>query len=277
MKLGVIGNGFVGKASRNLENPEVQVLSYDLNPALCIPIGTTFDDIANCDVVFVSVPTPMNEDGSVHINIVEKVVRQLQKAGVKDIVIRSTVPPGTSSRLNVHFIPEFLTERNFMNDFIATDPWIMGAMNDNEEFKNKMRFIMNKSVEYGNIKSSNIEWVSNTEGEMIKYFRNTFLAVKVSFCNEIYEFCQTKNIDYEKIRSIAARDQRIGLSHTLVPGLDGKMGYGGTCFPKDINGLNCEYKKAGLTSFILDSAIRRNEQIDRKEKDWANDKGRATI
>ena len=112
---------------------------------------------------------------------------------------------------------------------------------------------------------------------MIKYFRNTFLSVKVSYCNEIYEYCKLKNINYETVRKIAATDKRIGLSHTEVPGPDGKFGFGGTCFPKDINGLVFDMKKNNMNSIILNSAINRNENHDRKEKDWENDKGRAVI
>ena len=72
-------------------------------------------------------------------------------------------------------------------------------------------------------------------------------------------------------------DKRIGLSHINVPGPDGKFGFGGTCFPKDTNGLLSDMKKQGMKSFILENAVIRNETVDRPEKDWSLDKGRAVV
>ena len=115
----------------------------------------------------------------------------------------------------------------------------------------------------------------NKEAEMIKMFKNCILATKVSFCNEIYKFCEKNNINYEIVRNLATNDSRINNSHTNVPGHDGKFGYGGTCFPKDISSLRHEMKIANIESPILDAVIHRNINIDRVEQDWINDKGRA--
>ena len=112
---------------------------------------------------------------------------------------------------------------------------------------------------------------------MVKYFRNTFLSVKVSYCNEINQYCKLKNIDYDRVRKIAASDNRIGISHTQVPGPDGKNGFGGTCFPKDTAGLLTDMKKNNMKSYILKASITRNEECDRPEKDWSLDKGRAVL
>lgn len=108
-------------------------------------------------------------------------------------------------------------------------------------------------------------------------FKNCFLSTKVSFCNEIYQFCQTKGINYENVRKIAANDDRILHSHTYVPGPDGKKGFGGTCFPKDTNSLSYEMVKSGMKPYILDSIIERNKIIDRPEQDWNDNKGRAVV
>ena len=112
---------------------------------------------------------------------------------------------------------------------------------------------------------------------MIKLFRNNFLAIKVSFCNEIAEFCNLKNINYENVRLLATLDNRIGDSHTKVPGHDGKRGFGGTCFPKDTNNLRHQMNKVGMKSFIIEGAIERNINVDRVEKDWLENKGRAVV
>lgn len=282
LKLGIIGNGFVGKASRTLANKNVQILSYDLDPKLCIPEGTTLEDIGKCDIVFVSVPTPMNSDGSVHLKIVESVVESLKKVKSVNtqIVIRSTIPPGTSERLGTYFMPEFLTEANYISDFINCDLWVFGLVGNqysDEEFKVKISYIFNSAKNDGKIMHSNIKWLTNTEAEMVKYFRNTYLATKVSFCNEIYKYCTKIGVNYDNVRLVACSDKRIGLSHTDVPGPDKKFGYGGTCFPKDTNGLYCEMKKHNTKPLILGAVIKRNEEIDRSEKDWNSNIGRSVI
>ena len=282
MKIGIIGNGFVGKATNILENDNVELVIYDINPDLCRPIGTTIEDICKTDIVFISVPTPMNSDGSCHIGILESVISDIKKIcdlNENLIVIRSTVPPGTSNNLNCYFMPEFLTEKNFVNDFINNEHWIFGLKNTEQDivFKEKITQLFNYSYEAKKINYNNLHFVTNNEAEMIKLFRNNYLSVKVGFCNEIAEFCEKKNIDYENVRELATLDNRIGSSHTKVPGHDGRRGFGGTCFPKDTNNLKCEMKKVGMKSYIIDNVVERNEKVDRPEQDWNSNKGRAVI
>ena len=112
---------------------------------------------------------------------------------------------------------------------------------------------------------------------MVKLFRNNFLSVKVSFCNEIEEFCNKIDVNYENVRKLAVLDDRIGESHTKVPGHDGRRGFGGTCFPKDTNNLKFEMEKNDMESYIIKNAVIRNEKVDRPEKDWNENKGRAVI
>jgi len=282
MKIGIIGNGFVGKATNILKNSNVDLVVYDIDPNLCNPVGTSLEDICNTDIVFISVPTPMNKDGSCHIGILENVISNIKNIcnlNEKLIVIRSTIPPGTADALNCYFMPEFLTEKNFENDFINNEHWIFGlkGTNQDELFKNKIQELFNFSFQAGKIKFNNLHFVSNNEAEMIKLFRNNFLSVKVGFCNEIAEFCELKNINYENVRKLAVLDSRIGESHSKVPGHDGRKGYGGTCFPKDTNNLKCEMEKNGMTSYIIKNVVQRNEKVDRPEKDWNSNKGRAVV
>jgi nucleotide sugar dehydrogenase len=280
MKIGIIGNGFVGKATRQLKCTDVDILVYDINPNLCIPNGIKINDLLKCELIFISVPTPMNKDGSCHINIVKTVVNNLKEINYNGfIIIRSTVPPGTCDKLQCYFMPEFLTEKNYINDFINNKEWIFGVLENknSDNFKKTLTKLINISHKHKRIIYNNISFVSNKEAELIKMFRNCFLATKISFCNEIFEYCKHKNINYETVRKIATLDNRIGDSHTKVPGHDGKKGYGGTCFPKDINSLNNEIEKCGLKSYILKSVIERNENIDRPENDWKNNFGRSVI
>lgn len=283
MKIGIIGNGFVGQATSQLSCEKVQIVSYDIRPEFCNPPGITLKDLKQCAVIFISVPTPMSFDGSCHLDILNSVINDLNAVeydGFK--VIRSTVPVGTSDSLGCYFMPEFLTEANYVNDFIENPHWIFGLNeNDNKEthelFAHIILNLFNTSYQYGKIKSNHLEFLQNKEAEMIKMFRNCFLATKVSFCNEIAEFCNLKRIDYENVRKWGAIDSRIQTSHTNVPGPDGKFGFGGTCFPKDTASLSHEMKNIGMKSFVLDAAIERNNSKDRPQHDWNENKGRAVI
>jgi len=281
INIGIIGNGFVGKATQLLLCENINIIAYDKNPNLCNPTNTTLQDLLICDIIFISVPTPMKSNGECYLGIIESVLNDLKKIKYdKFVVLRSTVSPGTSDKFNCYFMPEFLTEKNFKYDFINNTDWIFGLKKDNgknSEFKSLTTKIINYSYKHKKIKYNSIHFVSNKEAEMIKLFRNCFLATKVSFCNEIYKICNGFNINYDNMIKLAAKDKRILHSHTNVPGPDEKFGFGGTCFPKDINNLRHESKKMGVECGILDSVIKRNETIDRSEKDWKLNKGRAVV
>jgi nucleotide sugar dehydrogenase len=282
LRVSVIGNGFVGKATGELRGESVEVVAYDTDPAACDPPGTTLRDAARADVVFISVPTPMDAaTGEVHLSIVESVVESV-KALVGDmtfVVLRSTVPPGTCARLGVYFMPEFLTEANYLEDFRNAAVWIFGLTGGPHDgaFRRRMQELLAASQAQGSICSSRAVFVDSTEAEMVKYFRNTYLAAKVSFCNEIESLCGAMGISYENVRRVAGADARIGLSHTAVPGPDGRRGFGGTCFPKDCHGLEHEYGRHGVPCPVLGAVVQRNEQIDRVDRDWMARKGRSNI
>lgn len=290
MKIGIIGGGFVGTATSSFVDKE-DLLVYDIDASKCHPTGLTLEDLVNqTDLIFICVPTPSNLDGSCCTKIVESVVEDLKKAGCdfdeKFVIIRSTVPPGTSRRLNCYFMPEFLTEANYLNDFYNTPVWLIGAkkdINTNNFLPNHHRFVgtivhlLIKSKMYHKINSCEHIIISQDEAETIKYFKNCYLATKVAFCNEVYKYCEKSNINYNVIVDNVKLDERIGKSHLLVPGPDGHFGYGGTCFPKDMNAFAFEMKQKGVECPILEAAIYRNENIDREEKDWKLDKGRAVI
>jgi UDP-glucuronate 4-epimerase len=283
LTIGIIGNGFVGGAAMQLECKDITVLAYDLDPTKCYPSNTTMNDMNICDIVFISVPTPMNSStGECYLTYLECALKNLKEIRYNGyIVIRSTVPVGTCDKLNCYFMPEFLTEKNFKNDFITNKDWIFGLLDNDEQkdndFKNKIGKLFNLAYKNKRIMSKELHFVKNKEAEMIKLFKNCFLATKVSFCNEIYKFCEKKEIDYETVRRLTTKDDRILGSHTLVPGHDGKCGFGGTCFPKDTSSLRHEMLNSGVESPILNAIIYRNNSIDRQEKDWAKDKGRAMV
>ena len=283
LHIGIVGNGFVGRATRQLESSMTQFLVYDICPEQCFPQGLTLEELRSCDLIFISVPTPMEPDGKCYLNMVESVVEKLNNIIDKNhtsMVIRSTVLPGTSDRLGCYFMPEFLTEKNYLNDFIECSDWIFGLLGDSEKderFKSKMGQLFEYAYNENKIKHNMLHFCINKEAEMIKYFRNCYLATKVSFCNEMEEFCRLRGINYENVRELATMDKRIGSSHSSVPGHDGKRGFGGTCFPKDTSALLYEMNLIGMKSYVLSNVVSRNMEVDRNEKDWNENKGRCVI
>ncbi len=269
MKIGIVGGGFVGGATALLKCDAIDVIVYDLDPARCYPDGTTIGDLCSCDIVFVCVPTPTRADGSCNTNIVERCISDLKAAGVQNIVLRSTVPPGTSSRLDVDFMPEFLTEANWRADFFNCALWVFGARTDT--MKEKLDGLIKTAAAAGVIQSGETLFVKPDEAELIKYTRNNFLALKVSFFNEISSLCSTIGIEYEAVRRGVCADPRIGSSHTAVPGPDGHRGFGGTCLPKDTSALEHFMKSKGVQCPVVSGMVHRNRVVDRPEHDWEAD------
>ena len=280
MIIGIIGNGFVGKATTQLRCKDIELLAYDINPEACEPKGLVLEDMNKCEIIFISVPTPMSKNGSCHLNIVRSVLKDLESINYQGfVVLRSTVPVGTSDELGLYFMPEILTEKNFINDFINNKDWVFGLKGSEQDnyFIESIKELFDCAYKNKCIKYNNYNFVSNKEAEMVKMFKNCYLATKVSFCNELYQFCTKIGINYENIRKIACNDDRILHTHSYVPGHDGRKGFGGTCFPKDTSSLKSEMEKHGINPHILNAIIYRNDNIDRPEKDWAKDKGRATL
>jgi UDPglucose 6-dehydrogenase len=235
------------------------------------------DMVAECGVIFVCVPTPMNKDGSCHTDIVESVVKEIDEwvsRYHKDInpivVIKSTVSPGTTDRLNkkydgvsVIFNPEFLTEMNFLEDFKNQTRIILGGT---RKGTNKLRQVYSKVFP-----SATIVKTGSKTAEMVKYFVNSFLATKVSFANEMKVICDEIGIDYDKVVEYSTYDERLGKSHWAVPGPDGDLGFGGHCLPKDVSAIVKEFG-----SELLKTVLEVNDKV-RENKDWEEMKGRAVI
>lgn len=240
-----------------------------------------FEDLKDSDIIFICVPTPMLKDGSCYTKIVESVLSDIKSLQTSaHIVVRSTIPIGSCKEWGVHFMPEFLTEANWKNDFYNCEYWVIGV---NQDCKDYMDFYLKYSnlINYAFINkcinSNQIRCVTTQEAEAIKYFRNCFLATKIGFCNEFYRFCNARDISYNKVSEIACLDNRITSHHSKVPGPDGRTGFSGHCLPKDLNSMIYQMYQSEVKPIILQSVKIRNEDIDRVDKDWEKDKGRAVI
>ena len=281
MKIGIIGQGYVGTAIKSGFDIYYDLETYDkfsTDKSTC----NLSDLVAECDVIFVCVPTPMNADGSCHIGIVESVVKEIDdwtRRKVKEdkpiVVIKSTVPPGTTDRLNkkyknvyVIFNPEFLTEANFIEDFKNQTRIILGGT---RKGTNKLRQIYSKVFPTAHIIKTN-----SITAEMVKYMTNSYLATKVSFANEMKQICDKAGADYDKVVEYTTLDDRLGKTHWGVPGPDGNLGFGGSCFPKDVQAIIHFGESLGLSLSTLKGVWKTNLEV-RPEKGWEQLKGRAVV
>jgi UDPglucose 6-dehydrogenase len=288
--IGIVGNGFVGGATAligetiPLTEEDIKMFIYDRDDEKCSHRDISLESLTEgCNFIFVCVPTPMNLDGSCETIEVEKVVIELKDLGYdpERIIIRSTVPVGTCKRLGTMFMPEFLTEKRWEKDFTDQQHWILGTNERNDSIRDELYSIFKRAYD-NKVFSRNpiIHFLTTEEAELVKYVRNSFLAVKVSFFNEIYDFCGASEIDFDKVKDMSILDERVGESHTQVPGPDGKRGFGGTCFPKDIASFKHQLLDKGIIkkdSSVISASISRNNDVDRPEQDWKSDKGRAIV
>lgn len=280
MKIGVVGKGFVGSAvqfgfSPNTGcNAEVRVYDKDPNKS-----SHTLDEVVNnSNFIFLSVPTPSNKDGSVNLDIVREALSDINKV-IKNnsiILLRSTMVPGSTQEfqdsfpeLKLVFNPEFLTERSANFDFINQSRFIVGGQPENTKKVSEMyKWRFGQSVP---VIETNFE-----TAELIKYMNNCFFATKVSFMNEMKLVSDQCGADWDEAVEGFIRDGRIGHSHLNVPGHDGRLGFGGSCFPKDIQAMINFGQSLGLKMNTLTGAWETNLEV-RPEKDWEKLKGRAVV
>tara|TARA_X000000368_G_C23050346_1_gene721094 strand:+ start:2602 stop:3423 length:822 start_codon:yes stop_codon:yes gene_type:complete len=271
MKIGVIGQGFVGNAVYQKFKKFYDILTFDKNLILG---NSNIDDIKkNCKIIFVCVPTPMNSDGSCDTSIVESVIKDFSNIDDLIIINKSTVTPGTTAtlndkykKLNIVFNPEFLTERNAVEDYNQQERIILGGP---RPATSKLKSVFSKVFP-----ESHIIKTGSTHAEMIKYFTNCFLASKVAFANEMYQLCTKLDLDYDKIVEYVLHDSRIGKTHLNVPGHDGDFGYGGHCFPKDLSAILYLSDLLATNNLLLKSIVNSNDKV-RINRDWEKMKGRA--
>jgi len=273
--IGIIGQGFVGTALREGLKKTFEVEAYDKFKTEDSTCKSLKELCEKTFILFLCLPTPMRKDGSCDLSIVEGVISEIDILSTGDhiVVIKSTVPPGTTRKYNeiytnlkVVFSPEFLTEANSIDDFKNQTRIIVGGPRPASTIiKNMFRIAFPKITI--------VKTGSNT-AEMVKYFTNCVLATKVSFANEIKQICDKTDIDYDKVVEYALYDERIGRTHLSSPGPDGHLGFGGSCFPKDINALIHFANESGVSPMVLEAVWKKNLEV-RPERDWENLKGRA--
>ena len=265
INIAIVGHGYVGKAVSHGFN------SYKVSVNLIDPIYNTnvkLLDGLELDAAFVCVPTPFGKDGKIDSSIVEEVVKELAPRGCP-IIIKSTVTPDVLEKLwrknkMIVYNPEFLTEKNALNDFVNPPMHVFGG---SPEITKQVEKIYEK---FSRCKPCPVFHMSIKEASFVKYGINSFLATKVLWFNQFKDLIDQNKSDYDNIIKAIGTDNRIGFSHTQVPGPDNKIGFGGACFPKDTQAFS-SFAKNNFT--ILDKVIEENNkyrsqyELDDREKE----------
>lgn len=284
-KVAVIGYGYVGKAVVNLFKDHYQVLP--VNPTFTGDMADFYSGgilnfeqqkaLANeAELAVICVPTPMSDTGECDTSIVEST---LQWLAVELILIKSTVPPGTCKRIQqkyphkrIVFSPEYIGEgkyevqywkssfgRNYPHptDMKKHDFQIFGGNpSDTSEMVDFFKKILGPAVKY-----IQTDW--NT-AELVKYMENSWGATKVTFANEFFEIANVFGVDYNELRELLLLDGRVEPMHTLV--FPDNRGFGGKCFPKDVNAIFQASKNAGYTPELIGEVLRTNKKFRKEDK-----------
>jgi len=263
----IVGHGYVGKAVEYGFNTKKNKITL-IDPAL---YGNSVDDIkGKVDIAFVCVPTPFGSDGAIDASIVIDVTNKLIENTTGLIVIKSTVVPSIVKKLSeengrVIYNPEFLTERNALDDFVNPPMHIFGGEPQATAMLEKLY------DNFSRCKPAPVYKMSAQDAAFVKYGINSFLATKVMWFNQYKELIDQHGADYDSIISAVGTDPRISHSHTQVPGPDGRCGYGGACFPKDTSAL-AQFAGPDYLSILRlviseNNKVRSQYELDDREKE----------
>ncbi len=260
--IGIIGYGFVGTAVEYGFKDDHNIKIYDKYKDT-----DSLETVVNSsELIFVCLPTPYKNE-KIDLSIMDENVEEIAKCAKdsdKIVIIKSTVVPGTTRNyaknhpnVNFCFNPEFLREKHHLEDFINPDRTVIGS--DKEEVLARVAQLYRKKMPH-----IPMFMTDPTTAELVKYASNLFLATKVIFANEISEFCEALDIDYNEVKGMVTADKRISDSHLDITE---ERGFGGKCFPKDLIALIGLGKELDLDPILLKSVWEKNLKV-RKVRDW---------
>jgi nucleotide sugar dehydrogenase len=280
MTLNIIGLGYVGNSLGYLcEKNNIQYNVYDINKKegefnYYSNISDLVENSEKENIInwyFICVPTPNFENGRCNVEIIEKVIKELNKKITKEsyIIIKSTVEPGTCDNLystiindNITLIlnPEFLREDSYKDDVYNAEFLLIGFKNLDLIGLQKIYKMFRETLYKHN---TQIDLITKTfkECEIFKYTLNTYLGLKIIYFNEIFELCEKLDVKYNNVKNLLKLDERIGTYGIIVPAHDGYLGHGKSCLQKDLTGMKYLREKLGLNSNILEEVKKRNIEL----------------
>ena len=258
MKIIVAGYGYVGKAVSTSLSTKHEVIpvdpKYNQNKIYEHP---------DADGIVICVPTPYQEKGGIDANYVVSVLEEVPV--FMPVMIKSTVTPGIAEVLkqvypehSIVYSPEFLRSKSAEVDFMNQKFMVIGGEDPEGHWQEIFRSVLPNCKLFLNC--------SEEEACLVKYASNSFLALKTSYFNQLYDICLNTGMNFDIVRQILASDQRIGADHTMVPGFDGMRGWGGHCFPKDTNAFIQWSKAIGSPLTLVEHAVQYNKTV-RKDVD----------
>ena len=266
MKIGIIGLGFVGSAiQQSLAKKGQELIVYDKYKnggvgSLKVCLET--------EIIFLALPTlydtTKEEYDKSALHEVCLFLQEHKYGGT--VIIKSTVEPQTTQDLetcyglNLVHNPEFLTARTAFEDFHNQKHIVLGKASQcsDTNYQTIVKFFQTVFPD------AEISQCTSSESESMKIFVNSFYATKIQFFNELYLLCQKTNIDYQKVKDLMLKNGWINPMHTNVPGPDGKLSYGGACFPKDTSALQKYMERQETPNEVLKAVI-KEQKILRSE------------
>ena len=259
--ISIIGLGFVGGSMvKSFKLKGFQVKGYDK-----FKESDSFEECLKSDIMFLALPTIFNEETNTYDKEpMHETCKKLVENNYKGlVVIKSTVEPETTKifsnlyKLDLVHNPEFLTAATAFEDFHNQKHIVLGKGPNVDNIDNLIDFYKKGYPD------AEFSICTSTESESMKSFVNCFYATKVQFFNELYLLCQSMNCDYDKVKNLMLKNKWINPMHTNVPGTDGKLSYGGHCFPKDTNALLQFMKTKNTNHKVMEAVIEeRNEMRD---------------
>jgi UDPglucose 6-dehydrogenase len=263
-KIAIVGHGFVGTAVDHGFPNEKCSAKFIVDPKY--PDAPKIKDLPwDLTAAFVCVPTPVGVHGEVDASIIDRVVAEFVKRYGPDgrplLVVKSTVTADHLQRWShqydrLVFNPEFLTEKNAIADFINPRFTVIGGCNQGACYELKYVYNLHSACSHAPFFVTDL-----TTASLVKYTINSFLATKVTFFNQIHELCHLSGADWHTLRTIVGDDERVGHSHTMVPGPDGRLGFGGACFPKDTLALVDYAARNNMSLSLVNEAVWHNTPI----------------
>lgn len=264
-KVAMIGYGYVGKGAFDFFKDRYETIFFDPH----VEGSATKVEANACDLAVVSVPTPMGEDGSCDLSIIEETLDWLK---TPLILIKSTIPPGTTKKLSeksgkkICFSPEYMGEGGYFvpfwkyphpKDMKMHSFQIIGG--DKDTASAIMDFFVRVMGP-----DARFHLTDSTTAELVKYMENAFIATKVVFCNEFYNIAKAYGVEYKELRELWLLDERVGRMFSAVFPEKEKRGFEGKCLPKDVNAIVKAAESAGYDPKFVKAVIENNERIRKK-------------
>jgi nucleotide sugar dehydrogenase len=263
VKIGICGVGFVGNAIYQFFKSKYSTVTYDKYKNI-----NNFDILLSTNLLFICLPTNINTDinkSSYDMSSIDETLLLLNTHNYTGlIIIKSTILPTYCSEMNTLLPnlkiinnPEFLSAKTSVEDFAKQSHIVIGHTKYSKDTESLNLLLNIYKESFPNI---NISITSSEESSLVKLGCNSFYAMKIEFFTELYLLCDKLQINYDNVKNIMLKNNWINPMHTLVPGPDSKISYGGLCLPKDIIALSNLMKMYKTPNLVVNAVIKENKK-----------------